>query len=167
MKKILILFTLLTFSLSGYSNEPISSLNNDSILSKLIKGEQVILHDSLNPCDSLYRVIGRRSYYLDKNKFSGTGIHIIVFPKKGNNIVISSYTVDKYYNDYESIYKRELNRVSEWIDMVDITKLIKDKEPCILTGLAFAKVLDVVFVYDIVPKTAEKTTVKNDSINGK
>ena len=167
MKKILILFTLLTFSLSGYSNEPISSLNNDSILSKLIKGEQVILHDSLNPCDSLYRVIGGRNYYLDKNKFSGTGIDIIVFPKKGNNIVISSYTVDKYYNDYESIYKRELNRVSEWIDMVDITKLIKDKEPCILNGLAFAEVLGLVFVYDIVPKTAEKTTVKNDSINGK
>ena len=166
MKKILILFTLLTFSLSGYSNEPISRLNNDSILSKLIKGEHVILHDSLNPCDSLYRVIGGRSYYLDKNKFSGTVIDIIVFPKKGNNIVISSYTVDKY-NGYESIYKRELNRVSEWIDMVDITKLIKDKEPCILNGLAFAKVLDVVFVYDIVPKTAEKTTVKNDSINGK
>ncbi len=167
MKKILILFTLLTFSLSGYSNEPISRLNNDSILSKLIKGEQVILHDSLNPCDSLYRVIGGRSYYLDKNKFSETVvIKIIVFPKKGNNIVISLYTVDKY-NGYESIYKRELNRVSEWIDMVDITKLIKDKEPCILTGLAFAKVLDVVFVYDIVPKTAEKTTVKNDSINGK
>ena len=166
MKKILILFTLLTFSLSGYSNEPISRLNNDSILSKLIKREHVILHDSLNPCDSLYRVIGSRSYYLDKNKFSGTVIKIIVFPKKGNNIIISLYTVDKY-NGYESIYKRELNRVSEWIDMVDITKLIKDKEPCILTGLAFAKVLEVVFMYDIVQKTAEKTTVKNDSINGK
>ncbi|TFU93579.1 hypothetical protein E4T81_06375 [Barnesiella sp. WM24] len=163
MKKILILFTLLTFSLSGYSNEPISRLNNDSILSKLIKGEQVILHDSLNPCDSLYRVIGSRSYYLDKNKFSGTVIKIIVFPKKGNNIIISLYTVDKY-NGYESIYKRELNRVSEWIDMVDITKLIKDKEPCIFNGLAFAKILDVFFIYDIVPKTAEKTTVKNDSI---
>ncbi len=170
MVRLIITFILLTCCLHVHSNESIFNPNNDSIISKIIKSEQIIITDSLIPGDTLYRVIGHRCYDLEGNRFkqSGTIVQILVSPPKGNNrrTVISSYNINDY-NDYEFIYQRELNRVSGWIDMLDVPKLIKDKEPCINNELEFAEVLGLVFMYDIVPKTTEKATVENDSINDK
>lgn len=103
MVRLIITFILLTFCLHVYSNKPASNPNNDSIITKIIKREQIIITDSLIPDDTLYRVIGQRCYDLEGNRFkqSGTIVQILVSPPKGNNrrTVISSYNINDY-NDY-------------------------------------------------------------------
>lgn len=169
MEKILTLLISLAFCLFSYSNESFAESEDDKTLNGLIKGEKTYISDSLNPGDSLYRVLVNKGYDLNGNPCLKPEIlvRIFVFPSKApsHRTLISQYNINEY-RDYEFIYQRELNRVLKWIDKLDIPKLIKDKEPCMLNGLEYAGILELAWVYDIVPKTAEKATVENDSING-
>ncbi len=168
MDKIIPILILLTFCLPIYSEESISDSSKDTFLDEQINGYNSIIHDYMNPRDSMYLVSWIKSYDLHGKPIERSAINfqIVVFSKKGQRFRILNISEAEQYG-IDSIYCRELNRISKLLAKLDVAQLIKDRKPCINNELEFAEVLGLVFMYGIVPKTAEEATVKNDSINGK
>ncbi len=120
----------------------------------------------MNPRDSMYLISWIKPYDLNGKPIERftTNFQIVVFPKQGKPFSIISISEAEQFG-IDSIYHRELYRISKLINSIDIPKLIKDKEPCINNEFEYAGVLNLIFVYGIKPKL--NSEIVNDSINGK
>ena len=166
MGKIVTVLILLTLCLPIYIDEQFSNYNYDTFLEEQIKGRNSILYDQMNPRDSMYLISWIKPYDLNGKPIERftTNFQIVVFPKQGKPFSIISISEAEQFG-IDSIYHRELYRISKLINSIDIPKLIKDKEPCINNEFEYAGVLNLIFVYGLKPKL--NSEIVNDSINGK
>lgn len=127
--------------------------DSDSFLIELIEKKKPIIHEYINPLYKRYRIDWSASYDLEGNRLHSAEIfQIIVFPKHGKVFGVGNISEAKQYG-LDSIYKKEQWRIHQYINELDVSKLIRDQSPCISNEFRSEGVIGMFFMYDILPHT--------------